>query len=661
MGRRGTYKLDKATGDRHNPTYIHDDDTDTVYKYNDLYNQKEFPDSHHKSFWAISHEIGDTNPSEEGQSLLARPRLRVAALLAVVLVIGGAVVTAITIAIVKDDVMYPDVLVVGGSRTKGEIPLTNMTWNSTLEDSSSEQYQLLERQFIAEMDKAYQRSNLADVYNHTTVEQFRQGSVIVVFVVHLNGATPSAQQIQVQDDTDQLQAEVEMATVSDILSVLNLETDGSHLGELVVGEASVTEVVSVTIEVQVGNSENQPPETEPPSVDCPADITQNTDDERPTAMVLWEDPVAEDNSGVIDRVESQPESGSEFMIGETEVTVLAYDAAGNIGVCTFTVTVIDEELPSVSCPSNVTENVSKSEATRVVTWPPPEATDNSEDLYVYTTPVSGHAFPIGVTPVEVTVRDLSGNSVTCRFFVNIIDNERPVMTCPADIVVDTDPGQSTGNVTWSSPNATDNSGQNVSLSSDLQPGNYEIDQNVVTYTGEDKSGNTAQCSFIVTVTDNERPIVACPADIAVDTDPGQFTGSVTWSSPTAADNSGQNVSLSSDLRPGNYEIGEHVVTYTVEDESGNTAQCSLNVSVTDNERPVVTCPADLAINTDPGQSTGNVTWSSPTATDNSGQSVSLSSDLQQGNYDIGQHVVTYTGEDESGNTAQCSFNVTVTG
>ncbi|KAJ8021024.1 Hyalin [Holothuria leucospilota] len=652
----------EVTGAQHNPAYIHDDDTDTVYKYNDRYNQKEFPDSHHKSFSAISHEKDDKKPSKKAQLLLARPRFRIAAFLAVVLVIGGTVVIGITIAIVKDDVRtYPDVLVVGGSSTKGEITLSNTTWNPTFENSSSKQYKLLESQFIAEMDKAYQRSDLADVYNYTTVEQFRQGSVIVVFVVHLNGATPSAKQIQVQDDTEQLQAEVEMATASDILSVLNSETGDSPLGELPVGEASVTEVVSLTIEVQDGNSENQPPEIEPPSVICPADITQNTDDESSTAIVSWEEPLAEDNSGVIDRVESQPESGSEFMIGETEVTVLAYDAAGNIGVCTFTVTVVDVELPSVICPSNITENVTKSNATRLVTWLPPEATDNSgEELYVYTTPVSGHAFPIGVTPVEVTVRDLSRNSVTCTFFVNILDNERPVVTCPADIAVDTDPGQSTGSVAWSSPNATDNSGQSVSLSSDLQPGNYEIGQHVVTYTGEDESGNTVQCSFDVKVTDNERPVVTCPADIAVDTDLDQSTGSVTWSSPNATDNSGQGVLLSSDLQPGNYNIGQHVVTYTAEDESGNTAQCSFNVAVTDNERPVVTCPADIAVDTDPGQSTGSVTWSSPNAADNSGQGVLLSSDLQPGNYNIGQHVVTYTAEDESGNAAQCSFNVAVT-
>ncbi|KAJ8021040.1 Ovochymase-1 [Holothuria leucospilota] len=645
----------EATGARHNPAYIHDDDTDTVYKYNGRYNQKEFPDSHHRSFSAISHGIEGKKPRKEAKSLLA-PACVGATFLAIALVIGGAVVIAIMTVIVKDDVIYPDVLVVGESSTKGEITLSNTTWNSTFEDSSSEQYKLLESQFIAEMDKTYQRSNLADVYNHTTVEQFRQGSIIVVFVVYLNGATPSAKQIQVQDDTEQLQAEVEKATFSDVLSVLNSETGDSLLGELPVGEASVTEVVSVTIEVEVGNSENQPPEAEPPSVICPADITQNTDDESPTAVVSWEEPLAEDNSGVIDRVESQPESGSEFMIGETEVTVLAYDAVGNIGVCTFTVTVIDEERPSVNCPSNVTENVSDSEATKVVTWPPPEATDNSEeDLYIYTTPVSGHAFPIGVTPVEVAVSDLSGNSVTCTFFVNILDNVRPVVTCPADVDVDTDPGQSTGSVTWSSPNATDNSGQSVSLSSDSQPGNYGIGHHVVTYTGEDESGNTAQCSFSVTVTDNERPVVTCPANIAVDTDPGQSTGSVMWSSPTATDNSGQNVSLSSDSQPGDYEIGGHVVTYTGEDKSGNTAQCSFNVTVTDNEPPVMSCPSDIYNKTQMGELSGYITWTIPPPTDNSGDLVTYETDYQPGEFPVGSYTVNATATDVYGNTAWCTF------
>ena len=73
------------------------------------------------------------------------------------------------------------------------------------------------------------------------------------------------------------------------------------------------------------------------------------------------------------------------------------------------------------------------------------------------------------------------------------------------------------------------------------------------------------------------------------------------------------------------------------------------------------CPEDIAVDTNPGQGNGTVTWSPPSATDNSGETVFLTSDLEPGDYPIGEYNVTYTGEDASGNTAQCSFTVIVTG
>ncbi|WP_418889085.1 HYR domain-containing protein [Paracrocinitomix mangrovi] len=49
----------------------------------------------------------------------------------------------------------------------------------------------------------------------------------------------------------------------------------------------------------------------------------------------------------------------------------------------------------------------------------------------------------------------------------------------------------------------------------------------VTYQVTDASGNTASCSFNVTVTDNEAPTIACPANITVNTDPGLCGATVT--------------------------------------------------------------------------------------------------------------------------------------
>ena len=59
--------------------------------------------------------------------------------------------------------------------------------------------------------------------------------------------------------------------------------------------------------------------------------------------------------------------------------------------------------------------------------------------------------------------------------------------------------------------------------------------------------------------------------------------------------------------------------------------------------------------------TGTVSWTAPTATDNSGTQT-LTSDYNPGDsFPIGTTTVTYTSTDAAGNTATCSFDVIVTG
>jgi carbohydrate-binding DOMON domain-containing protein len=43
--------------------------------------------------------------------------------------------------------------------------------------------------------------------------------------------------------------------------------------------------------------------------------------------------------------------------------------------------------------------------------------------------------------------------------------------------------------------------------------------------------------------------------------------------------------------PGAFPIGVTTVTWTVTDNSGNTATCTQNVTVTDNVNPTISCPA----------------------------------------------------------------------
>ena len=71
--------------------------------------------------------------------------------------------------------------------------------------------------------------------------------------------------------------------------------------------------------------------------------------------------------------------------------------------------------------------------------------------------------------------------------------------------------------------------------------------------------------------------------------------------------------------------------------------------------------SDIEQNTDDTLSTAVVTWTAPTASDNSG-SVTLTSNHEPGDtFPIGMTVVRYIATDPDSNAAMTSFTVTITG
>ena len=74
------------------------------------------------------------------------------------------------------------------------------------------------------------------------------------------------------------------------------------------------------------------------------------------------------------------------------------------------------------------------------------------------------------------------------------------------------------------------------------------------------------------------------------------------------------------------------------------------------------CPADLSVFSGPLESPVSITWTDPVTTDNSGQSVTLTSDLAKGSQlGLGSHTVTLNASDAVGNIGSCNFYVTVQG
>jgi hypothetical protein len=109
--------------------------------------------------------------------------------------------------------------------------------------------------------------------------------------------------------------------------------------------------------------------------------------------------------------------------------------------------------------------------------------------------ISGYAFPVGTTTNTFLATDASNNTSTCSFTVTVIDNQAPVMgTCPNNIT------QCNHVLSYSSPTATDNCSATVSCS---PASGTTVNAGITTVvcTASDPSGNTATCSFTVTVVD----------------------------------------------------------------------------------------------------------------------------------------------------------------
>ena len=78
---------------------------------------------------------------------------------------------------------------------------------------------------------------------------------------------------------------------------------------------------------------------EDPAIQCPSNQNVETIFNKATAVAVWTEPEASDNSGQRPNVSCSIESGSHFVIGKTEVTCQANDGFGNRAECRFSVEV----------------------------------------------------------------------------------------------------------------------------------------------------------------------------------------------------------------------------------------------------------------------------------------------------------------------------------
>ncbi len=388
----------------------------------------------------------------------------------------------------------------------------------------------------------------------------------------------------------------------------------------------------------------------PLTITCPADIVTSTAPGECSRVVDFPMPSSPPGSTVT----CSPASGSTFPKGTTTVSCTATDSAATTATCSFSVTVNDNEKPAITCPADIT-TVATSSAGAMVNYPTPSVSDNCPGAIVSSTPASGSVFPLGTTPVISTATDSSGNTSTCIFTVTV--TPPLAIICPDPVVKSTDTGQCSAVVDYPAPTAS--GGVAPVTTSCSQPSGSSFPKRTMTVTcmATDSAGNTANCSFTVTVNDNEHPTITAPPNLTVNTDPGKcFASGVALGTPTTSDNCGV-ASVTNDA-PAVLPKGSMLVTWMVTDTSGNTAAATQMVTVSDTEKPAITAPPNVTVSTNPGKCfASGVALGMPTTSDNCGVA-SVTNDAPAV-FPKGSTLVTWMVTDASGNTAAATQTVRV--
>lgn len=205
---------------------------------------------------------------------------------------------------------------------------------------------------------------------------------------------------------------------------------------------------------------------------------------------------------------------------------------------------------------------------------------------------------------------------------------------------------------------------NLSVFQNPDIGEKVFNNDVITFTVKDAAGNQETCLMTIELIDTIKPIVTCNFSTIITTN----NSSCDYTLPDITDQiilikdncSSSNFNISQNPAIGTAVTGAKDVTILVKDEQGNVGTCIVKTIPTDTIKPTIICPSDKTIN---NGITCDFTLPDYTAeatvADNC---ILLPTNQDPGIGQIvnaGSHVITLKVRDESGNAAECSFNIQV--
>lgn len=374
-------------------------------------------------------------------------------------------------------------------------------------------------------------------------------------------------------------------------------------------------------------------------------------------------------------------------IGANILTLTVEDTDGNTATCMATATVIENEPPMANCLSPVTLYLDDNGTVSIAE----DFLDNGSvdncaidsfdtDITLFTCNELGNN-----NMVTMTVFDASGNSDECTSQVRVRDTVPPTASCRNLTVYVGEDGQAIIEPEDIDVQSTDNCMvDSLALSDDVFDCNdVGIVQNIFLY-AFDQSGNRDSCLSGITVRDSILPNIICPDDILMFitgtsevindiaplfVDDNCSVDEIRYNITGATSGSGFD-----DASGTSFNLGISIVTYIVEDDSGNIDSCNFEIDLREQPNmPVIDCPDDIGpldndldqcdavvddielfVFTPPGFILDSVTWSLLGSTNGTG-----TGDLSGTRFNVGTTRVTYTAHFDDGTTQSCEFLITV--
>lgn len=234
---------------------------------------------------------------------------------------------------------------------------------------------------------------------------------------------------------------------------------------------------------------------------------------------------------------------------------------------------------------------------------------------------------------------------------------KPVITL-SDLGFFADPGACSANITLPKPTAT---GFNaISSITSNAPASFPVGVTTVTWTVVDQYGNTSTKKQLITVSDNQKPLIKAPATVSVVNDNGTCGAEISsLGIPEVSDNCG--IANITNNAPTIFPVGSTTVVWTVTDIHGNVSDTSHQiVTVIDNQPPVAKTKAITATLVN-----GTVSISANDVNDGSYDNCGIASmSISKSVFNcssIGNNSIEFTVTDINGNTNTTYVNITVVG